>query len=160
MRLRVASASLTIAFLCGAAAVAQQKAYAPLPDKITAAKTVFLENDSGTAKLGDELYRQLQSWHRWEVVTDKAKADLILVLSQQDSVAGVVSTASATAVGQTASGTAVAVPVKTSRWYLHVIDTNTGQKIWTADASMGGKLWRSWGSIAKSLLGDIQKRLQ
>jgi glucose dehydrogenase len=52
------------------------------------------------------------------------------------------------------------VPVATQRWYLHVLDSKTGEKLWTADATMGGKLWRSWGSIAKSLLSDIQKRLR
>lgn len=139
--------------------MAQEKGFAPLPDKITKAKTVFLVNDSGTAKLGDELYRQVVRWHHWQVVTDKGRADLILVLNQQETVTGIVSTASATSVGQTASGTGVAVPVKMQKWYLHVIDASTGEKLWTTDTSMGGKLWRSWGAIAKSLLSDIQKRL-
>ena len=141
-------------------AIAQQQLYAPLPDKITSAKAVFLVNDSGEAKLGDEVYRELRHWHHWEVVTDKQKADLVLVVNQQDSVAGYISSASATAVGQSASATGIAVPVKAQRWYLHVIDNSTGQRLWTADATMGGKLWRTWGAIAKSLVGDIQKRMQ
>ena len=34
---------------------------------------------------------------------------------------------------------------------------SSGEKLWTADTAMGGKLWRTWNSIAKSLLSDIQK---
>jgi hypothetical protein len=160
MRLLVGFPLLGFAMLCVAAATAQEKTYAPLPDKVSAAKTVFFINDSGTAKFGDALYRQLKDWNRWQVVTDRAKADLVLVLSQQDTVAGVMSTASATAVGQTATGTGLAVPITTQRWYLHVLDAHTGDRLWTADATMGAKLWRSWGSIAKSLVSDIRKRLQ
>jgi hypothetical protein len=40
----------TIVLLC-AATIAQN--YAPLPDEISKAKTVFFVNDSGTAKFGD-----------------------------------------------------------------------------------------------------------
>ena len=140
-------------------APSQEKSYAPLPGKVTAAKTVFIVNVSGTAKLGDELYRQLKTWNRWEVVTDKEKADLVLVLSQQESVEGYVSSASATASGSTATGTGVSVPVKSQKWFLHVIDAKSGDRLWTSDATMGGKLWRTWGAIAKSLLSDIQKRI-
>jgi hypothetical protein len=48
--------------LSGTDAVSQQKDYAPLPEKIVAAKTVFLVNDSGSTKLGDAVYRQLRDW--------------------------------------------------------------------------------------------------
>lgn len=160
MRFLISFALVALTLLCCQVDAVQQKSFAPLPEKIALAKKVFLVNESGTAKLGDELYRQLVRWNRWQVVTDKGNADLILVLNQQETVTGVVSTLSGAATGQTVSGTGVAVPVKTQKWYLHVVDANTGEKLWTADTSMGGKLWRSWGAIAKSLLGDIQKRLK
>jgi outer membrane protein assembly factor BamB len=141
-------------------AVAGEKIYAPLPDKVIAAKTVFFMNQSGTARFGDDLYRQLKVWNRWEIVTDKEKADLILVLSPSDTVPVVITTASVTASRQTASGTQVTTAgnIDTQHWHLYVIDAKTGENLWRADASMGGTLWRSWGSIAKSLLSDIQKR--
>jgi trans-2-enoyl-CoA reductase len=151
---------LGLTILSGSLAIAQQTTYAPLPDKVVNAKTVFLVNNSGTTKFGDALFRQVKDWSRWQIVTDRGKADLVLVLSQDDSAAGVISTASATAVGQTVSGTGVAAQVKTQKWYLHVVDASSGEKLWTADATMGGKLWRSWNAIAKSLVSDIQKRLQ
>lgn len=142
--------------------VAQEKIYAPLPDKIVTAKTVFFMNESGTARFGDDLYRQIKAWNHWDVVTDRDKADLILVLSASDSVPVVVTTASVTASGQSASGTRMTTSgrMETQHWHLYVMDAKTGENLWRSDASMGGKLWRSWGSIAKSLLSDIQKRLK
>ena len=34
-------------------AAAEKKAYAPLPDKVIAARTIMLVNESGTARFGD-----------------------------------------------------------------------------------------------------------
>ena len=151
-----------VLLLCALAAVAEKKIYAPLPDKVVAAKTVFFLNESGTARFGDDLYRQIKGWNRWDVVTDREKADLILVLSPSDTVPVVLTTSSATASGQSASGTSMTAAgnMQTQHWHLYVMDAKTGENLWRADASMGGKLWRSWGSIAKSLLSDIQQRLK
>jgi hypothetical protein len=70
--------------LSSAVVVVGQKAYAPLPDKVVAARTVMLVNQSGTARFGDDLYHQIKAWNRWQVVTDRGKADLVLVLSPSD----------------------------------------------------------------------------
>ena len=103
-----------------------------------------------------------KDWNRWEVVGDREKADLILVLSPSDTVPVVITTASASVSGQSARGTAMTASehIDTQHWHLYVLDAKTGENLWRADASMGGKLWRSWGSIAKSLVSDIQKRLK
>jgi outer membrane protein assembly factor BamB len=151
-----------ILFLCAQTAIGGEKIYAPLPDKVVAAKTVFFINESGTARFGDDLYRQIKAWNRWDVVGDREKADLVLVLSPSDTVPVVITTSSATVAGQSASGTTMTAAgnMQTQHWHLYVLDARTGQNLWRADASMGGKLWRSWGSIAKSLLTDIQQRLK
>jgi outer membrane protein assembly factor BamB len=151
-----------ILLLWALTAVAEKKIYAPLPDKVVAAKTVFFVNGSGTTRFGDDLYRQIKAWNRWDVVGNREKADLVLVLSPSDTVPVLVTTSSATASGQSASGTTITAAgnVQTQHWHLYVLDAKTGENLWRADASMGGKLWRSWGSIAKSLLSDIQQRLK
>ena len=161
MKIQTSYVVLAFLLLCNPA-IAEEKIYAPLPDKVITAKTVFFVNDSGTARFGDDLYQQIKAWNRWQVVTDKTKADLVLVLSPSDTVPVVVSSASATASGQTVYGTGVTTAgnMQTQHWHLYIMDAKTGDKLWRADASMGGKLWRSWGSIAKSLLWDIQKRLK
>src|SRR2546423_899142 len=132
-----------VLLLCSLIAVAEKKIYAPLPDKIVAAKTVFFINESGTARFGDDLYRQIKSWNRWEVVGDRGKADLVLVLSPSDTVPVVITTSSATASGQSASGTTMTAAGNMQTQHWHVMDAKTGENLWGADASMGGKLWRS-----------------
>jgi hypothetical protein len=134
--------------------------FAPLPDKVVKAKTVFYVNDTGNSRFGDDLYRELKKWNRWQVVTDRSKADLVLVLSQRETVDGVIATGTATATGNTATGTAVAAPIKTSSWYIHLIDPSNGETLWTTQHALGGRLWQSWGSVARSLLSDVQKRMK
>jgi hypothetical protein len=160
--MRIQLATLGFVLVCAIGIGAQDKLYAPLPDRVVAAKTVFFMNESGTARFGDDLYRQLKSWNRWEVVTDREKADLILVLSASDTVPVTVTVRSGTNSGQSTSQTTMtgSGKMETQHWHLYVIDAKTGENLWRSDASMGGKLWRSWGSIAKSLLDDIQKRLK
>ena len=85
MRITV-KAVVTCLMLCAIAAFAEKKIYAPLPEKVVAAKAVFFVNESGTARFGDDLYRQIRAWNRWDVVTDRGKADLVLVLSPSDTV--------------------------------------------------------------------------
>lgn len=72
-----------VLLLCSLIAVAEKKIYAPLPDKVVAAKTIFFINESETARFGDDLYRQIKSWNRWEVVGDRGKADLVWYLVLQ-----------------------------------------------------------------------------
>jgi hypothetical protein len=57
--------------------------YAPLPDQIVSAKTVFLMNETGKAKFGDAVYKQIKTWNRWQVITDKNQADLVLVVTDK-----------------------------------------------------------------------------
>jgi len=143
-----------------ACAFAANDKYAPLPEKIVRAKTVFLVNQTGISRFGDDLYQEIKKWNRWQVVAERDKADLVLILSQRDTVEGTVSTATATSSGQTATGTGVSAPIKSSAWYLHVIDPSTGETLWTTRHTLGGRLWQSWGSVARSLLSDVQKRLK
>ncbi len=49
--------------------VAKEK-HLPLPPQIAAAKTVYIDNQSGFAKMGDRAYDQLTKWGRFQVVQD------------------------------------------------------------------------------------------
>jgi len=132
----------------------------PLPDKVVAARTVFLINETDENKFGDRFYQELKKWNRWQIVTDRAKADLVLVISQRDSLGAMITTGTATATGQTAQGTVISGQLKSSSWHLYVVDATTGETLWRTKTTGQGKLWRMWSSIAKSLLSDVQKRLK
>jgi len=55
--------------------------HAPLPEKLLTAKTIFVENHGG-ARLGDQAYAELTKWGRFQIVTDRAKADVVLQVSE------------------------------------------------------------------------------
>ena len=92
--LKLLAAFLILQAYAVAGQVRQDK-YAPLPEKVVNAKTVFYINDTTSSRFGDDLYQELRKWNRWQVVKDKKKADLILVLSQRDNIEGTIATATA-----------------------------------------------------------------
>jgi hypothetical protein len=59
----------------------KQVEHAPLPAKVLAAKTVFIENNSNQPEIADKAYTQLKQWGRYKVVDSKDKADLVLVFT-------------------------------------------------------------------------------
>ena len=140
-------------------AFAQDK-YAPLPEKVINARTIFYVNDTGSSTFGDNLYQELEKWNRWEVVTDKKNADLILVLSQRDHIEGTIATATATTSGHDTYATGTSAPMKSSVWHIFLIDPTSGETVWVSSHTLGARLWQSWGSVARSLLSDIQKRMK
>jgi len=126
--------------LCASASHAQQATaddkYAPLPSQIVSAKTVFILNETGKAKFGDAVYKQIKTWNRWQVITDKNQADIVLVVTDKGGMKSM-----------------------NPSFYLNVTDPKTGSVLWTSRTTMQGKLWRSWNSVAETLVGDIRKRM-
>jgi hypothetical protein len=118
-------------------ATTENDKYAPLPDQVLKAKTVFLVNETGKARFGDAVYKRIKTWNRWQVLTDKSKADIVLVVTDKGGMDSL-----------------------NPSYYLNVVDPKTGDQLWTSRTTMQGKLWRSWGSVAETLVGDIRKRMQ
>ncbi len=54
-----------------------------LPEKVVSARSVYIQNDSGDSKLGGELNKALKRWGRWQMVNNRAEADLIAVLDHK-----------------------------------------------------------------------------
>jgi hypothetical protein len=110
--------------------------FAPLPSQIVNAKTVYLMNETGKAKFGDAVYKQIKTWNRWQVTNDRANADLELVVTDKGGMSSM-----------------------NPSYYLKVIDPKSGNELWTTGTTIQGKLWRSWDSVAETLVGDIRKRM-
>ena len=126
----VTVAALTVSCLTLCSVAGPQEVNAPLPDQIVSAKTVYLINETGKAKFGDAVYKQIRTWNRWQVITDKSHADLVLVVTDKGGMKSF-----------------------NPSFYLNVIDPKTGTQLWTCRTTMQGKLWRSWDSVAKTLSG-------
>jgi hypothetical protein len=83
---------------------ASQQTFAPIPAKVTQAKTVFVENQSGFDRARDEFVDERGKWNRLHIIYNKADADLIVILTTQ----------------------------KTQRTtQIAFVDPMTGEKIWT-----------------------------
>ena len=54
---------------------------APVPTKVLAAKTIYVDNQTNDAELQHDAYMGLSKWGRFEIVDSPQKADLVLRLS-------------------------------------------------------------------------------
>jgi hypothetical protein len=109
--------------------------HAPLPDRVVTAKTVFLQNDSGEQNLTDQVYREIERWGRWKVVTDRADADIVISVDRK--------------------------PLDSkdrfrNNFYLHVLDGKTGEDLLTLKRN---KVLGRTGDVAKELVSDLKNRL-
>ena len=57
---------------------AGKEQYPPLPASVIAAKTVFIDNQTGHQEIEDRAYDALSKWGRFKIVREPKDADLIL----------------------------------------------------------------------------------
>ncbi len=62
-------------------AAAANAANSPLPNSIFAARTIYVDNQSGFAELSNVAYLEINRWGRFEPVETASKADLQIVLT-------------------------------------------------------------------------------
>ena len=121
----------SVAFVCTAVlGFSQGGKYAPLPQKITVARTAFIQNDSGEQGFADNVFRRLQEWGRWRIVTKREDADIVISLDHTDRLH--------------------------NYFFLRVLDRESGETLWTARKDMA---IRKWDRVARKLLEDLIKRL-
>jgi len=78
----------------GSSDLLAQRKYAPVPDKVLMAKTVYLDDQSGYPGVNDKAYEELTKWGRFKVVSNRKDADLILLLSSRAYTGGYMTTSS------------------------------------------------------------------
>jgi hypothetical protein len=140
-------------------AFAKDKHHLPLPPQITSAKTIYIDNQSGLAKLGDRAYEQLTKWGRWQVVTERQKADLILLLSAHQYDGGYVgNTTGRVDENGNISATSSSTPVTVGYTFITVVDPKTGDNLWS-DSKRWGNLYTGFHSATKGLVDELMKRI-
>ena len=138
---------------------AKEKSHLPLPPQITSAKSIYIDNQSGIAKLGDKAYEQLTKWGRWQVVTDRQKADLILLLSAHQYNGGyVTSTTGRVDDNGNIYASSDATSVTVGYTYITVVDPKTGDNLWS-DSKRWGNLYTGFHSATKGLVDELMKRI-
>jgi hypothetical protein len=113
-----------------------ERKYAPMPDKVLQAKTVYLDDQSGYPGVGDKAYQELTKWGRFKVVTTRKEADLIMLISARAYTGGYMTNSSGQVyptAGGGAYGTAssVRIPLVAIFGYLTLIDPSDGEAVWT-----------------------------
>jgi hypothetical protein len=66
-----------------ATAASAKPVHAPLPPEAYTAKTIAIINHTGKQSVTDSAYEELQKWGRYTVVSDPAKADMVLTVGVQ-----------------------------------------------------------------------------
>jgi hypothetical protein len=143
----------------------KEKNHLPLPPQVMTAKTVYIENQSGEAKIGDRAYDEIKKWGRFQLVTDRKQADLIFLLTAREHTGGYVTTGgnqtgtvdSSGNINTTSSPT-YTTPVTVGYTYLTVIDPKTGDNLWS-ESKRWGNLYTGFHSATRKLIDELKKRI-
>ncbi|MGB9233148.1 MAG: hypothetical protein WCC04_01960 [Terriglobales bacterium] len=145
--------------------IAAKERHLPLPPQITAAKTVYIDNQSGLAKLGDRAYEQLTKWGHFQVIQDRKQADLILLMSARAYDGGYITSGGGTTgtIDESGNINTTNNPTYTSHvsvnyTFLTVIDPKTGDSLWS-DSKRWGNLYTGFHSATKGLIDELMKRI-
>jgi hypothetical protein len=151
--------------LCTSTASAKEKQRLPLPANVLAAKTVFIDNQTGMAKLGDRAYEELKKWGRFQIVPDRKQADLIFLLTAQERDGGYVTsgggqtgTVDSSGNINTSSNPTYTTHVTVGYTYLTVFDAKSGDNLWS-ESKRWGNLYTGFRSATKSLIDELKKRM-
>src|ERR1700686_975620 len=136
------------------------------PQAIASAKTIYFDERSGVDAVGKKALAELSKWGRFQVLSDRKKADLILGLSTDPKGAGNLILSG----GQTGSidsgGHVEEDPVPqynklaSVRYaFLTLIDANTGTNLWS-DSQRWGGLLTGFDSVGEHLVREFEKQTQ
>jgi TonB family protein len=134
------------------------------PQAITSARTIYFDDHSGTDAVGKKALAELHKWGKFEIVSDRKKADLILVLSTDPKGAGNL-ILSGGQTGSIDSGGHVEedsvpqynklAPVRYA--FLTLIDPRTETSLWS-DSQRWGGLLTGFDSVGEHLVQEFEKQ--
>lgn len=155
--LLVVLASATLAF----GAKKEKVQHAPLPAKVLAARTVFIQNDSNQPGIADKAYTQLKQWGRYQVVDSRDRADLVLLFTlayshTQHSDSDYVSLYNSRTGGYTSgvvpSGT---VTITWTYTQMRLVDPSTSEVMWADE-----RAWLRKHSATDELMESLRQRVE
>ncbi len=136
------------------------------PQAIASAKTIYFDDKSGVEAVGKKALAELSKSGRFQIVSDRKKADLILVLSTDPQGAGNLILSG----GQTgridSQGHIEEDPVPQYNMltpvryaFLTLIDARTGANLW-GDSQRWGGLLTGFDSVGERLVQEFEKQTQ
>jgi TonB family protein len=133
---------------------------------IVSAKTIYFEDKSGVDAVGNKALDELSKWGRFQIVQDRKKADLIIVLSTDPQRGGNLVFAG----GQTGTIDSQGhieedpipnynklAPIRFA--FLTVINAQTGENLWSASQRWGGLL-TGFNCVGEHLVKEFERQTQ
>lgn len=130
--------------------------HANLPVRLLTAKSIYFENQTGFAAVGDDALRELKKWGRFQVVRSRDQAELVLVLSSEDGSANIANPADKRRFGPDLS---FHFRYRPAEAYLTVDDVITGERLW-AGAHVWGGLLTGFNSAGRRLVSRLRKQIE
>ena len=144
----------------------QDHKHSNLAPKLLTAKSVYFEDRTGAAHVGEKALEQLKKWGRFQIVTEEKQADLIILLSAQPYKGGQIAISG----GQTGTidpnGNIVMDPAPNFNKlapvryaFLTVIDPKTDENLWS-DSHQWGGLLTGFDSVGERLVKKLEKQMK
>ena len=73
-----AATTVALALVLAVSPIHAADKHAPLPASVIAAKTVYIDNQTGSSQITDKAYEALSKWGRYKIVKDAKDADLVI----------------------------------------------------------------------------------
>jgi hypothetical protein len=144
---------------------AQHQARSPISQKILSAKSVYFEDKTGSDAVGAKALAELKKWGRFRIVARKEQADLVLSLTPDPgATAHVIMDGGETgSVHRDGRVTEDPVPVYSTGdgkpdISLDVIDTKTGEVLWSG-SHRGGGLLTGFDSAGARVIKQLERQL-
>ena len=136
------------------------------PQAIAAAKTVYFEDKSGVAAVGEKALAELRKWGKLQIVSGKKTADLILVLSADPDAANDLVFSGGQTGGIDSGGRVTEDPVPQFNKVgpvryasLTLFDAANGTKLWS-DSQRWGGLLTGFNDVGEHLVQEFEKQAQ
>ena len=135
----------------------------PLPQQVMTAKTLYIDNRSGVADLGDKAYDELRKWGRFQIVNSAEKADIVFLLSAKEYISGYSSGSYHNTSGSVDSngnvtaqtyGNGSSHAIVSGTTYITIVDPKAGAPLWS-DA----RAWGRWKSATRGLVKELRERI-
>jgi hypothetical protein len=166
MRPAVAFFFLLVSSASAVGIVAQIHPPAKISPKIHAAKTAFFDDQTGVPAVGKDALAQLKKWGRFQIVTDKSQADLVLLLSASPPKDGhiIYSSGQTGTIDKSGAIDEDAVPnyhrsAAVRDAYLTVFDAKSGESLWT-DSHIWGGLVTGRNSAGARLISQLKREMK
>jgi hypothetical protein len=137
-----------------------------LVQKISSAKTVYFDDQTGDASVGKEALKELKKWGRFQITTDRKEADLIFLLSAEPHKGGNIVFSGGQTGSIDSSGNVQEDPIPTYAKtapapyaFLTVIDLKTGGRPWSGSHQWGGLL-TGFNSVGARLIDKLKAQVE